>query len=190
MGVGERVENPTTGQMTIAPTEDFDHLERYPPDCEKTRNRLHELVEVMDDAWGFLQEMPPGRVRVLVRPTEEDKKRGESSVQTNDSKRLSAWFWFAVSDKVWGWHCPWSRKTAAPSVRAVGRNRKYARKRICARAAVAVQTEADEAKELTHISMAPVLAWPAHISRPHGRSHANSHYLGDDRCGAGSPIEV
>ena len=77
LGVGDRTPNAETGESSITPAPEFDHLYWYPPESSTTRNNLHSLVEIMDDAWAFLHEVPPGRVRVFVRPTNKDRNRGE-----------------------------------------------------------------------------------------------------------------
>ena len=83
MGVGEAARGEESeggnsgGSSAIPAPEDFDTLYWYPPESSDTRKHLHGLVEIMDDAWGFLRQVPPGRVRVFVRPTEAEKYKGE-----------------------------------------------------------------------------------------------------------------
>jgi hypothetical protein len=64
------------GGNDINPVPDFENLYHYPPANEEAKRHLGRLVQITDDAWDYLRVVPPGRIRVLVTPTDADRKRG------------------------------------------------------------------------------------------------------------------
>ena len=74
LGVVRRLDLGT--ETLITTVNDFERLHWYPPDDAETRQYLQTLVEIRDDAWPYLLRKPPGRVRVFITATDEEKMMG------------------------------------------------------------------------------------------------------------------